>query len=75
MDFDEIIRGEGGKVKKSPPESPNLNAFAECFVQTIRIDHFVLFGDRHLGHVIREYAALYNTVRAHQGIGNRPIGG
>lgn len=75
--FDEIIRSEGGKVKKLPPESPNLNAFAERFVQTIRVeclDHFVLFGDRHLGHVVGEYAAFYNTARPHQGIGNRPIG-
>lgn len=39
------------------------------------LDHFVLFGCRHLGHVVREYAAFYNTARPHRGIGNRPIGG
>src|SRR5208337_5310323 len=27
--FDAIIKSEGGNVKKLPPESPNLNAFAE----------------------------------------------
>jgi putative transposase len=75
--FDEIIRSEGGKVKHLPPESPNLNAFAERFVQTIRnecLDHFMIFGERHLDHVVKEYAAFYNSVRPHQGIENRPIG-
>ena len=75
--FDEITRSEGGKVKRLPPESPNLNAFAERFVQTIRnecLDHFVVFGERHLEHLLGEYASFYNSVRPHQGRANHPIG-
>ena len=31
-------------------------------------------GERHLEHLLREYEDHYNTVRPHQGIGNRTIG-
>jgi len=75
--FDELFRSEGIKVKKLPPASPNLDAFAERFVQTIKnecVDQFVVFGERHLEYLIREYEDYYNTVRPHQGIENRTIG-
>jgi putative transposase len=48
-------------VKELPPESANINAFAERFIQTVRnecLDRFVFFGDRHLGHVVRAYGGL-----------------
>ena len=75
--FDEIFKTEGIKVKKLPYRSPNLNAFAERFVQTIKnecVSQFVVFGERHLEFLIREYEDYYNTVRPHQGIGNKTIG-
>ena len=75
--FDEVFRSEGIKVKRLPPASPNLNAFAERFVQSIKnecVDQFVAFGERHLEYLIREYEDYYNTVRPHQGIKNRTIG-
>lgn len=75
--FDEIFKSKGIKVKRLPYASPNLNAFAERFVQSIKqecIDHFVTFGERHLDFLIREYEEHYNTVRPHQGNGNRTIG-
>ena len=75
--FDEVFRSEGFKVKKLPFASPNLNAFAERFVQSIKnecIDQFVIFGERHLEFLVREYERHYNTVRPHQGLGNKPIG-
>ncbi|PTY02081.1 hypothetical protein DB346_10180 [Verrucomicrobia bacterium LW23] len=75
--FDEIFKTEGIKVKKLPRESPNLNAFAERFVQTIKnecLRHFVVFGQRHLEFLLREFESYYNTVRPHQGIANRTIG-
>ncbi|PTY00480.1 integrase [Verrucomicrobia bacterium LW23] len=74
--FDEVFKSEGIKVKKLPRESPNLNAFAERFVQTIKnecLRHFVVFGQRHLEFLLREFASYYNTVRPHQGIANRTI--
>jgi len=74
--FDEVFKSEGIKVKKLPFRSPNLNAFAERYVQSIKsecINHFVVFGERHLEHLIREYERHYNTVRPHQGLGNVTI--
>ncbi|PTY02067.1 integrase [Verrucomicrobia bacterium LW23] len=75
--FDEVFKSEGIKVKKLPRESPNLNAFAERLVQTIKnecLRHFVVFGQKHLEFLLREFASYYNTVRPHQGIANRTIG-
>ncbi|XHR31041.1 MAG: integrase core domain-containing protein [Chthoniobacteraceae bacterium] len=74
--FDEVFRGEGIKVKRLPFRSPNLNAFAERFVQSIEqecLDQFVVFGERHLEYLVREYEDYYNTVRPHQGLENKPI--
>ena len=75
--FDEVFRSEGIKVKKLPFASPNLNAFAERFVQSIKnecMGQFVVFGERHLEYLLREYERHYNTVRPHQGMRNRTIG-
>ena len=75
--FDEIFKSEGIKVKKLPFRSPNLNAYSERWVQTVQnecLNHFVVFGERHLDHLLREFEDHYNTVRPHQGLGNRTIG-
>ena len=74
--FDEVFKSEGIKVKKLPFASPNLNAFAERYVQSIKqecLDQFIVFGEHHLEHLIREYERHYNTVRPHQGLGNATI--
>jgi len=75
--FDEVFKADGIKVKKLPFASPNLNAYAERFVQSAKtecLDHFVVFGENHLEFLLREYEQYYNTVRPHQGLGNKPIG-
>ncbi len=57
--------------------SPNLNAYAERMVQTLQqecLDHFIVFGRRHLDHLVREYLIHYHTERPHQGVGNVPLG-
>ena len=74
--FDEVFRSEGIKMKRFPPASPNLNAHTEHFVQAIKhecLNHFVVIGEHHLEHLVREYEAYYNIVRPHQGLGNRTI--
>ena len=71
--FDSILNKNGAKPKKLPPCSPNLNAFAERFVQTLKhecLNHFIVFGERHLDHLVGEFVAYYHTARPHQGIGN-----
>jgi putative transposase len=53
-----------------PPRCPQANCFAERFVLTIRTevtDHMLIFGERHLRHVLAGYAA-YNTARPHRAL-------
>jgi hypothetical protein len=59
-----------------PAKSPNCNPYAERVVRTVRsecLDHFVIFGERHLRHLLRECFAHYHSERYHQGIGSRLI--
>ena len=59
------------KSVKIPAQSPNCNPYAERFVKTIKyesLNHFVIFGERHLRHLIKEFVEHYMTERFHQGI-------
>jgi putative transposase len=40
---------------------------AEC------LDHFVIFGERHLRYLARELVAHYHTERFHQGLGGQLV--
>ena len=56
-----------------PVRAPNCNAFAERFVRSIReecLDRIILFGERSLRRVLKEYIAHYHAERDHQGLGN-----
>jgi hypothetical protein len=47
-EFIDLIAGCGIEAIKLPPKSPNLNAYAERFVRSIKegcLDHMVLFGE------------------------------
>lgn len=55
---------------------PNCSSHAERFVKTIRsecLDHFVIFGERYLRHLLREFCAHYHGERFHQGLGGQLI--
>ena len=59
-----------------PPRSPNLNAYAERFVKSIKdecLSRMIFFGERSLRKATREFAAHYHTERNHQGLDNRLI--
>lgn len=72
-EFDAILESEGVDVKKVGPVAPNLNAYAERWVQAIKqecLEHFIVFGEDHLRHIIGEYTTFHNDERPHQGVGN-----
>jgi hypothetical protein len=49
VEFLNRLAGVGVESVKLPPCSPNLNAYAERFVRTIKescLDRFILFGER-----------------------------
>ena len=50
------------------PRSPWQNAYAERLIGSIRrecLDHIVVFGERHLRHVLLSYMDSYNGTRTH----------
>jgi transposase InsO family protein len=74
--FLEILGSAGVRSLRLPARSPNLNAYAERFVLSIKsecLDRLVLVGERHLRRSIDEYVEHYHAERCHQGIGNVPI--
>lgn len=71
--FDQILRSAEIKPVKLPPKSPDLNAFAERFVRSIKsecLERMIIFGEPMLRHLVREYLAHYHAERNHQGIEN-----
>ena len=64
------------KTVKLPARSPDLNAYAERFVLSIRsecLDQIIPLGERHLRKAVREYTEHYHAERNHQGRGNELI--
>ena len=56
--------------------SPNLNAYAERFVRSIKescLDRVILFGEASLRKAVHEFVVHYHRERNHQGLGNRLI--
>lgn len=75
-DFDRILFGQGIEALILPAKSPNLNAFAERFVRSIKsecLDQLIIFGENNLRRIIAEYLAHYHQERNHQGLDNRLI--
>ena len=73
--FDAVLADAGIEVIKIPPRCPRANCFAERLVLTVRTelsDRMLIFGERHLRHVLAEYAAHYNTQRPHRALQLRP---
>ena len=71
-----LLKTGGVTCVPIPPRSPNCNPHAERFVKSIRsecLDRFVIFGERHLRHLIREFSAHYHAERYHQGLGSHII--
>src|SRR5262249_7025571 len=64
----------GIEAVKLPARSPNLNAYAERFVRTIKedcLDRMVFFGEDMLRRTIREFVTHYHEERNHQGLDNQ----
>jgi putative transposase len=71
--FQQTIDTVGVKQIVLPPRSPNLNAYAERWVRSVKEDalsRLILFGERSLRHALQEYVTHYHHERPHQGKGN-----
>ena len=70
----EMLGSSGVEVVRLPPRSPNLNAYAERFVLSVKSEclaRVIPLGRRHLSKLVTEYAKHYHHERPHQGVGNR----
>jgi transposase InsO family protein len=68
--FQQIIDDAGVERVVLPPRSPNLNAYAERWVRSVKdeaLSRLILFGEASLRHALHEYVEHYHHERNHQG--------
>jgi putative transposase len=71
--FRAIIASGRVKPLPLPARSPNLNAYAERWVRSVKdecLSKVLLFGERSLRRALSEYVEHYHAERNHQGKGN-----
>ena len=76
LTFRDLLRDSGVKPLRLPARSPNLNAFAERFVGSVRAEcvaRIVPLGERHLRAAVRAFIDHYHQERPHQSLGNERI--
>jgi transposase InsO family protein len=74
--FDRVLRTSGVEPVVLPLRSPNLNAYCERFVRSIReevLHQMIIMGEESLRVALTQYPAHYHAERNHQGLGNQLI--
>src|ERR1039457_2193301 len=72
--FRQLLEAASVKTLALPPRSPNLNAYAERLVRSVKeecLAKLILFGERPLRRALQQYVAHYHEERNHQGKQNR----
>jgi transposase InsO family protein len=71
--FRAILKTSGLTCVTLPPKSPNLNAFAERWVRSVKeecLSKLILFGESSLKRALTEFLSHFHFERNHQGKGN-----
>jgi putative transposase len=71
--FQQIIDAAGIKRVPLPARSPNLNAYAERWVRSVKeegLSGLILFGEASLRYTLTQYVEHFHHERNHQGKGN-----
>jgi putative transposase len=71
--FQHIIDQAGITRVPLPPRSPNVNAYAERWVRSVKeeaLSYLILFGERTLQYALTEYVAHFHQEHPHLGKGN-----
>ena len=66
------VRSLGIRDHPTSPRSPWQNGYAERLIGSIRrecLDHVIVFGERHLRHLLLSYMEYYNAARTHLSLG------
>jgi len=72
-DFREALRTADVKCLRLPLRSPNLNAFSERWVRSVKsecLSKLILFGESSLRRALTNFCEHYHAERPHQGKGN-----
>jgi putative transposase len=73
--FDSIFQSDGIEIVRTPIQAPNANAYAERWVGSVRrecLDRLLIFGRRHLEHVLHVYIRHFNQQRPHRALDLQP---
>jgi putative transposase len=71
--FRATLATAGVKCIALPPRSPNLNAFAERWIRSVKqecLSKLILFGERALQRALSDFIEHFHSERNHQGKGN-----
>jgi len=63
--FDDVFRGSGIEILRTPFRAPQANGVAERFVRTVRsecLDRLLILNDQHLERVLDVFVEHYNDV-------------
>jgi putative transposase len=67
--FDEVLRAAGTRIVRSAIQAPRMNSIMERWIGSCRrelLDRTLIWDQRHLMMMLREYEDFYNTHRPHR---------
>ena len=70
--FYELLKTSGINPVKLPARSPDLNAYAERFVKSVKfecLNHLILSSVKQLEYTLNQYKDYYHHERIHQSLG------
>jgi hypothetical protein len=73
--FDDVFRGSGLEIIRTPFRAPQANAVAERFVRTVRsecLDRLLILNEQHLERVLDVFVEHYNDHRPHRALALTP---
>ena len=74
--FRAFLKNEDTEPLRLPPRSPNLNAYLERFMKSIKskcLEKMIFFGEKSLRKAVQEFLRHYHEERNHQGLDNQLI--
>jgi putative transposase len=69
--FDEVFRGDGIEIVRTPFRAPQANGVAERFVRTVRsecLDWMLILNQQHLARILDVFVTHYNEHRPHRAL-------
>lgn len=76
LPFCGVLESTNTEVTLLPPRSPNLNAYAERYMRSMKsecLNKLIFFGETPLQRALAEFTERYHTERNHQGLDNNII--